>query len=245
MVLMTDAALTPTPDVLDLLSEANHRLVRSVDRLAAEQFTEASLLPGWSRAHVVAHLVLNAEGLERSLKGLAGGHAKTMYDSVGSRDTDIEELAGAPSSELRARLSASTECFDRAVGSLPDAQWASRIERTPGGQTFTVRMVPSMRLREVEIHHADLDVGYSCTDWPGEFAALVLETLTHRSYPVPFRVLARDLARTWEYGEVASATETTANVSGESHQLAWWLTGRGDGSHLSVDQDQLPEVSTW
>ncbi len=245
MVLMTDPALTPTPGVLALLSEANHRLVRTVDRLTAEQLAEASLLPGWSRAHVVAHLALNAEGLERALRGLAGRPGTTMYDSDESRDTDIADLADAPASELRARLLAATECFDRAVESMPVTQWTSRIERTPGGQTFTARMVPSMRLREVEIHHVDLDAGYSCTDWPAEFAALVLETLTHRSYPEPFRVLARDLAQTWDYGAVAATTAVNSNVSGESHQLAWWLTGRGDGSALTVDQDQLPEVPAW
>ncbi len=245
MVSMTDPDLTPAPEVFAQLSEADHRLLRTVDQLTAEQLTEASLLPGWSRAYVVAHLTLNAEGLERSLRGLADGQGTPMYDSDESRDTDIADLACAASSELRARLLAATECFRRAVASMPASQWASRIERTPGGQTFTARMVPAMRLREVEIHHADLDAGYSSADWPAAFAALVLETLTHRSYPQAFRVLARDLARTWDYGAVAASAEVNSIVSGESHQLAWWLTGRGDGSSLSVDQDRLPEVPAW
>ena len=44
---------------------------------------------------------------------------------------------------------------------------ARRIERTPGGdRTFAGAASRGMRLREVEIHHADLDAGYTHADWP-------------------------------------------------------------------------------
>ena len=35
----------------------------------------------------------------------------------------------------------------------------------------TTAMVPTMRLREVEIHHADLDAGYTRSDWSTAFSA--------------------------------------------------------------------------
>ena len=44
---------------LELLPVADHSLVRTVDALSDSQYAEPSQLPGWSRAHVVAHL---AEG---------------------------------------------------------------------------------------------------------------------------------------------------------------------------------------
>ena len=45
------------------------------------------------------------------------------------------------------------------------------IERTPGRPDVPRRRRPSgMRLREVEIHHADLDAGYTHRDWPPEFS---------------------------------------------------------------------------
>ena len=60
------------------LRDADHRLVRTVDGLSDEQLAAPSLLPGWTRAHVVAHLALNAEALDdggpRPARRGAGAH---------------------------------------------------------------------------------------------------------------------------------------------------------------------------
>ena len=47
----------------ELLPEATQRLVRTVDGLDDDALAAPSGLPDWTRAHVVAHLALNAEGL--------------------------------------------------------------------------------------------------------------------------------------------------------------------------------------
>lgn len=229
------------PTQLDLLAEANQRLVRAVDALDAGEMARPSLLPGWTRAHVVAHLALNGEALEQVLGATARGEQRPMYASPESRDADIEELAKAEVSALRERLLASTHCFDRAAAALAGDTWHRHFERTPGGPSMAVASVPLMRLREVEIHHADLGAGYTATDWPTPFCAVLIESMTRRVYPQPFRVMARDLARTWDFGEGAAV----ANVTGDAASLGWWLTGRGDGSDLTVDQDRLPEVPSW
>lgn len=233
------AAAAPVPH--DLLVEADQRLVRTVDGLSPDDFAAPSLLPGWSRAHVVAHLALNGEALQGALEGLATGEPRAMYPSPEARDADIAELAGAEPSELRARLLASTNIFDQAVRELPEDRWRSRIERTPGGPTFAAHSTVLMRLREVEIHHVDLGAGYTHADWEPAFASLLIGSMTKRAFPTPFRVMARDLARTWEFG----AGEEGPNVSGDSRDLGWWLTGRGDGGSLTSDQDVLPEVPAW
>ena len=231
------------PTQLELLTGADQRLVRTVDALTAEDLARPSLLPGWSRAHVVAHLALNAESLERVLSAAARGEQQPMYSSPDARAADIEELAKAEVSELRERLMASTHCFARAATSLSgDDAWHGRFERTPGGgATFSVATVPLMRLREVEIHHVDLDADYTPDEWPEAFDAVLIESMTKRPYPRPFRVLARDLARTWDFGD----GDPVANVTGDAASLGWWLTGRGDGADLTVDQDRLPEVPSW
>ena len=53
----------PDPRLVELLDSGTRRLVRSVDAIPDDQWIQPSLLPGWSRSHVVAHLTLNAEGL--------------------------------------------------------------------------------------------------------------------------------------------------------------------------------------
>jgi maleylpyruvate isomerase len=226
---------------LELLAAANTRLVRTVDGLDDSVFATPSLLPDWTVGHVVAHLALNGEGLAGALAGVASGTGTPMYASQEARDADIAELGIRSPSELRSRLMASTELFDREVSDLPDDKWTVVIERTPGHPAFRARSTVLMRLREVEIHHADLGVGYACADWSPAFSTLVLDSFGKRDAPSPFRVLARDLAQTWEYGD----GEPAATVTGESHDLAWWITGRGDGGKLTVDRGELPEVPAW
>lgn len=236
---MTDPAGPTT--LLELLADANQRLVRDVDALDDAIFTTPSLLPEWTVGHVVAHLALNGEGLAGALNGVAGGIATPMYASQDARDADIAKLGAGSASELRSRLMASTELFDREVSDLPDDKWEVMIERTPGQRGFSARSTVLMRLREVEIHHADLGVGYTAADWSPAFTTVLLDSLRKFDSPRPFRVLARDLAQTWAYGD----GDPTTTVTGDSHDLAWWLTGRGDGATLTSDRDGLPRVSTW
>ena len=55
--------------------DATQRLVRTVDGLDDEALGGPSGLPDWTRAHVVAHLALNAEGLARVLRRPDRGQA--------------------------------------------------------------------------------------------------------------------------------------------------------------------------
>ena len=77
-----------TPERFDDLLEATHRLVRTVDELDEEALAAPTDLPGWSRAHVIAHLALNAEGLGGVLDGLASGEMRPMYASQARRDAE-------------------------------------------------------------------------------------------------------------------------------------------------------------
>lgn len=220
--------------------------MRTVDGLDDAAWTEPSLLPGWTRAHVVAHLALNAEGLAGVLHGAHIGRPQPMYVSAETRDSDIEELAGADPAELRERFLTSTARFAQALEAMHADDWDGRFERSPGGPDFALANVALMRVREVEIHHADLDAGYTADDWPQAFRTLLLDSMTKRPYPAPFVVRPTDLDGVWEYGDHgARATGTVPVVTGPSAAAAWWLTGRGSGEGLTSDTAELPEVETW
>ena len=234
---MTDV-LRPDPD---LITRADQALVRTVDALSDHEYAQPSQLPGWTRAHVVAHLTLNAEGLAGVLHGAHLGRPRSMYASPEARDADIAELATAEPAELRERFLAATAQFGQALEAVGENDWDGRFERTPGGPDFALGNVALMRLREVEIHHADLDAGYSADDWPEDFRAILLESMTKRPYPAPFSVRPTDLDRTWHYGEGGGGPV----VTGTSAALGWWLTGRGSGEGLTSDAGALPEVESW
>lgn len=242
MVRMSDA--TRDRQVLHLLESATRRLVRTVDAMADFQFGEPSLLPGWSRAHVVAHLVLNADGLAGALEGVRENRAVPMYASQEARERDIEALASAGPGLLRDRLLASTTAIHEGVAELPHDLYAARIERTPGSdRTFTAGRVGEMRLREVEIHHADLDLAYTWAEWPSDFTVLLLDNRSAVHDGPPFTARAVDLGRSWGFGSTAEQAGPT--VTGPGALLAWWATGRDPGDGLTSDDGELPRMEAW
>ena len=227
-------------EVVRLLESATRRLVRTVDAMADFQFAEPSLLPGWTRGHVVAHLVLNAEGLAAALEGVREHRGVPMYASQEARDSDIEELSGADPAVLRDRLLASTTAIHDAVEELPEDLHSTRIERTPGSdRTFTAGRVGEMRLREVEIHHADLDLAYTWAEWPSDFTVLLLDNRGGVHDGPPFTARAVDLGRSWSFGDGGPT------VTGPGALLAWWATGRDPGDGLTSDDGKLPRMETW
>ena len=225
----------PDAQLVELLDSGTRRLVRSVDRMTDAQWREPSLLPGWSRGHVVAHLTLNAEGLSGALEGVHEGRRVPMYTSQEARDGDIADLATAPPSQVRDRFLASTTVIGQWVEELADNLTDVVIERTPGGRTFPAGEVGQMRLREVEIHHADLDVGYAPADWSPAFTTYLLDYLADdrgRQHDLTLRTPTREVV-------VGSGGPV---VEGAEHDLAWWLLGRGSGAGLS---GEVPTLGAW
>lgn len=235
----------PDPATVRHLHEATQRLVRTVDGLNEDAWRSPSGLPGWTRAHVVAHLALNGEGLTGILAGLARGRVVPMYSSNEERDRAIDELAGEDPSVLRGRLLGAGSELDDAHSRVPADQWATLVPRTPGGTSFPAREIGRMRRREVEIHHADLDAGYGPEDWPAGFVDELLDVVTVDHTPSgPFEITATDLGHTWLVGGRVP-DEGIAMVSGTGAALGWWLTGRGDGAGVHSATGTLPKIGPW
>jgi maleylpyruvate isomerase len=228
----------------ELLPDATQRLVRTVDGLDDEALGAPSGLPDWTRGHVVAHLALNAEALAGVLEGVISGTPTTMYASDEARDSDIADLAAAKRTVLRDRFMAGTTRLTDAVDGFPDEHWTESFERTPGGRKIRYAAVPGMRLREVEIHHVDLDAGFSPTGWSDSFSAHLIESMLKRGpSEASYRVLATDLAQSWVVGDPDDAGSTT--VSGPAGDLAWWMTGRPPAASLTSSSGSLPLVKAW
>ncbi len=223
------------------LATSTRALLDTVSALTVPQLAEPSLLPGWTRAHVVAHLALNAEGFNRALHGLVRDAGVAVYDSGEKRDADIEELAGAAPVELRARLVAACTRFATAYAELPPTARSGSVPRVPGGPTFSVAELPVTRRREVEIHHADLDAGYTCAAWPADFCAELLDRVSaDHAVDGPFLVRATDLGRDWQVGATGGPV-----VTGSAAALGWWLTGRGAGEGVACGSGALPRLGPW
>jgi maleylpyruvate isomerase len=227
------------PQLLELLDSGTRRLIRSVDAMTDDQWRQPSLLPGWTRAHVVAHLTLNAEGLSSALEGVHEGRPVPMYRSDEARDSDIDDVSKASPSALRDRFLGSTTVIGEWVEELADNLADHDVERTPGGRSFPAGVVGSMRVREVEIHHADLGLDYTAADWPSGFVVLLLDSRSQSHDGPAFVADATDLDRRWEFGTGGPT------VSGVASALAWWTTGRGSGDGLTSDDGRVPRMEHW
>ena len=242
-------AMAPIEDI----QEATRRLVRTVDAISEAEYVGPSALPDWSRAHVLAHLTLNAEALAGVLVGAMHAKAVPMYPSAEQRDGDIAALAGVSLADLRERLLASTTAFDVAVRAATEIGvdtddhdlWAGTFERAPGGPVLPVGAVPGMREREVQIHHADLALAYGPDDWPPAFAERLVEAMLARQPTRALRLHAEDLDRTWHSGPGDATDPSIPTVHGAAADLGWWLSGRGDGRGLNSDDGVLPRIEGW
>jgi maleylpyruvate isomerase len=153
----------------------------AVDRLGDDEMAAATALPGWTRAHVVAHAHFNARALGRLAGWAATGTEQRMYASMEQRNAEIEEGARLPAAELRARVHASADELAVALDGLSPEAWQAEVV-TAQGRTVPATEIPWMRAREVCVHAVDLDAGVTFADLPPAFtAALVAEVASRRA----------------------------------------------------------------
>lgn len=139
-----------------------------------------SLLPGWSRKHLVAHLAGNAEGLGNLVHWAATGEPTPMYASWEQRAADIERGARWSAPELDTWVRSSAAELGAAMSRLSDRQWMTEVV-TGRGRTVPATEIPWLRAREVYVHAVDLGLGVSFADLPEDFlAALVADIQAKR-----------------------------------------------------------------
>src|ERR1700761_8632457 len=135
----------------DLIA-ATDRLFAGIGGLSDGQAGEPSLLPGWTRGHVLSHLARNAEGGTRLLTWARTGTPSYEYESLEARAAAIEAGGGRPSRGLGEKGRRSAAAFAEAAADMPPEAW-QRVVRYTGGQEPRAEVIVPSRLAEVLIHH--------------------------------------------------------------------------------------------
>ncbi|MBT8226610.1 MAG: maleylpyruvate isomerase family mycothiol-dependent enzyme [Dactylosporangium sp.] len=211
--------------------------------MAAHDVPRPSLLPGWTRGHVLAHLARNADGYRRLLEGARTGTPVQRYPSEASRQADIDAGASRTVDEHLADIWTSAGNLDTAFENLPLEAWTVPVVGRSGTRAIAAALV-WWRLREVEVHHVDLDSGYGPRAWTDSFVLRLLHDLESGLVTdPPARMIAMDLEREYSPGPADGPSLT---VAGSGHALAAWLIGREDGASLTVrPAGPLPSVPGW
>jgi maleylpyruvate isomerase len=231
----------PAPDSAEI-EAATSRLLVTAKTLSDAEVLAPSGLPGWSRGHVLTHVARNADSLVNLLTWAATGVECAQYANKEARDTAIEAGAGRPAAEQVADVEASHQRFRDAVSAMPPGGWQHDV-RWLSGEPRPATKILDARLREVAIHHLDLDAGYPASDWSSQFALRILVAVLP-AFEVrgidPVTLLPSDVEV-----RIDLAGGSAVEVRGAAWALATWVLGRDDGSILEVTGGQLPIPPAW
>jgi len=221
-------------------------LLESAAGVSDQQAREPSLLPGWSRGHLLTHVARNADSLRNLLVWARTGVETPQYRHPGERSEGIAAGAGRSSAELLADLKGSAAALDGEAARLPDTAWAAQVGGAPGN-THPAWYTLWRRLMEVELHHVDLSAGYTVADWPEPFATYCLTKVADDfTGPGSPAILLRssDAPVVVQIGPTVEQPAHTA--TGPVRVLLAWLTGRGQGEGLTLQPPgPLPALPAW
>lgn len=236
---------------LALLREQTALLCATVSTIDDDQISEPSLLPGWTRGHVLAHLDGNAQGLGRLVRWAVDGIERPMYISRQVRDGDVDLHAPRTARSHEAAVGQSARVLGEDLQQLTPEQRAGQVTLGNGLQVRASSLARH-RLQEVCVHHADLGLpDYTWRDWPVAMAS-------HMT-----RLVAADFADRGEFpvatigwddsGDVDSIDEVSIDivpgetkVHGSPPAILAWLLGRSSGEDLSVvGLAEIPPAPTW
>ncbi len=224
-------------------AEATDRFVATLRTLSDRQVGAATLVPPWTRGHVITHVARAGDSLCRLLTWAQTGVETPQYASMDARAAEIEAGAARPVAELVADVIDSTARFEAAVRALSPAAWQAEVRMRTRELRTPATLVPTW-LRELEVHHADLAAGYTFADVPPAAAHWIIKDIIEaqrsREGTTPLRIEATDTGLTQELGAGGPV------ITGTQADLLAWLTGRSNGGGLSaVGAGPVPAAPYW
>ncbi len=205
---------------------------------------------------MLTHWARNADGQSRMLLAAMQGEIAAQYPGGDAqRASDIEAGAARPAQLILSDMRTATGQIEDVWRRMPADAWsrptAARIGTRPAWMSVWARW------RESEIHHVDLDAGYTHGHWPAEFADLllprVMPTLATRldgEFTVQVGTIDRDPPVT-ATATAASAAAGLVIVRGPASALLCWLLGRASAAAADLEVTrsgqawQLPRLRAW
>jgi maleylpyruvate isomerase len=221
---------------------------RALSRLSDDDFDEASLLPGWSRRHLVAHVGYNARAVARLVTWAATGVETPMYGSPQARQEEIELGATQRPDALRSLCEHAAVDLDVRWRDLPDDRWPEKVV-TAQGRIVPVAETLWMRTREVWLHAVDLDAGERIAEIPEGVLERLLGDIVglweKRDELDGLAVCA--LRRDGSVASFGANRDARAKVSGSMPAVLAWASGRHPVAEpSSVDwADEVRVAPRW
>ena len=209
--------MTDRERALQGTAAAHRTLEARLAGLTDEQARRPSLLPDWTVGHVLTHIARNADGLRNMVEAAQRGEVADMYPALSyangfeRRTADIQAGAARSAAALVDDVRISAARLEMAFDALDDAGWQGQGNAAFG--PVAVADIPQRRWTEVEVHHADLGLGYGWADWPAEFVRVEIQRLT----------------MLWNSRRSMGLTGLPPEaLAADEHRRAAWLLGRAE-----------------
>jgi maleylpyruvate isomerase len=224
------------------VTNAENLVAQFVANLSNDDIAADSLLPDWSRGHVLSHLANNARGLSNLIEWALTGVQKDMYVSVEQRAIDIENDAKRSGHEIVADFLEQSKIFASNLDRLMAGPILSEEVVLGNGSHVHPHEITTLRERELLVHLVDLGLDYRANDWTFDFSIKTLKSVSagKRKERVSFRLLiAGD--HTWTGDQ-----NGMVDIFGTPQSLAAWLMGREpDDKLVTSDGSPLGKPPLW
>ena len=242
MPLPLDRAPSTYPELVAAWASAIEPFADLAESLTEEQWLAPSILPGWTNADIVAHVV----GIERDLLGQAEPYRELAWeqlphaDDLFSRYTELAVASrrGVPQhevcAELRAAIAARRAFLDKQSPDLGE------IVSGPGGWELPRGVVMRMRCFDIWVHEQDIRASI------GEPGGLDSDAAW-----VAAGQMLKGLGRVWarEVGaQPGQSAEVIVTGPGVSFHAGLLLDGDGRGRVVGAGEVPTPTTSitlTW
>jgi maleylpyruvate isomerase len=173
---VTSGRTVPTTDIARV-SGAQRRFDAAVEGVDDAAIRRPSLLPGWSVAHVLAHVARNADSHIRRAEAAARGETVDQYvGGFEGREREITSTAGLGAVDLVRTFREGGRRLEETWRSVPDEAW-NVVTRDVGGRERALRELPGRRWQELEVHVVDVGLGVTHEAWPDDFVSVWLPRL--------------------------------------------------------------------
>lgn len=159
-----DSDAAPAADLL-LARRGTAYFARRLNELSDAELDNPSLVPGWSRRHVIANVGYQARHLARLVEAARGDESDEHLAEPENQIEDIAFGATLPAHALRYLFKHSAVHLSVEWRDLDGAQWETSV-RTLDGRLVPIKTTPYLRAREIWWRAIDLNNGGSERDLP-------------------------------------------------------------------------------
>lgn len=157
-------------EIAEAVASKHTQLIAALRELDDEQLRAASSLPDWDRLTVVCHIRFGAEAINRLVTAAISGVPALFYPE--GRDVQrpgtLVPAAGESPRDVVQSLADNSAALDAVLAGVTD--W-STMSREPAGAndlgSMSIERLALLRLTEVEVHAADMNIGVD--EWSDTF----------------------------------------------------------------------------